>query len=253
MFSHEPLASQNSPNNSPKLHMFIVGDVKNDELGSAKDVQKIEKKAEKIAEQSGMELSLQSYVKTDLSNNDFISKVDAIECGKDDVIWFYYSGHGFNSITGSGSFSAFGIGESGFSLEVIHAQLMGKGARLVITMLDACNYLTTEEKLSNEGVWIGDNRKNYFALFRESAGSIKISSNRAGYRQYSFSSPDTGGLFTSAFLSALDGEIMWESYENCSWKNLLKNAKETTQKSAVKYEEFNQTPYFEVDVVRYKQ
>ncbi len=246
LFTFSSATEQNS--NQPTLHMIIVGETNGGNIGTLYDFPKMQSEAKRIGKMSGLKIEIHAYEKQNISAEFLASFLKNIICGPDDVIWFYYTGHGFNASQGMANFPGFVLSNTNFSQEWVHKILEGKGARLTISMYDCCN--VEAENFDFEGsVLLDGNERNYIALFGESSGSIKVASNEAGYKKYSFGNPDTGGLFSVAFRQALD-ELIQVNYEDCTWPKVLERTYELTQKYA-KELKVEQSPYFEIEVLRY--
>jgi len=225
------------------LHMIIVAETDDYQLGAVIDYERVQQQAKTITELADMKLSVYRFKKASLSALYLKNQLENIRCGYDDVIWFYYAGHGFNSPKGNGRFPGMAIGNSQFPQESIHRLLKTKGARLVITLFDCCNYAS---QLSTLVTIPAPNKRGYRKLFRQASGSIKIASNTAGPQSYSFSSPEEGGIFTSCFLQSIEHTTSLPLYK-CTWENLLIQARANTNTLANVHGR-SQIPYYELQL-----
>ena len=155
-------------------------------------------------------LSLES---TEITGDKFtcteiMKAVQGIQAKPNDVIIFYYSGHGFapDHDPNSLSMPAQSIFPWFFcnpptgrpNLEAIGRELASKGARLTITAADTCNVIipVPEEPLKARGLI----EEHIRAMFLNYRGNILLTSSKRG--QFSWYYP-TGGVFTSKLLRLL--------------------------------------------------
>lgn len=234
------------------LHMFIIADTDDTTIGAIADFPKMQQEAQRIARLSKLKLKEHYHEKKNISASSLIKKIKELQVGADDVIWFYYTGHGFNSKDGLGKFPGFALDNTQFSLEWVHKTFSKKNARLVISMFDCCNWKAEKRTNSSEGILLDSpKRQNYFALFRESQGSIKIASNTSGYKKYSYGNSDYGGFFSIAFRDVLDNQLKGK-YNDCTWNNLLQESKDLTKKRVSQLDgNKEQIPYYEINIFRY--
>lgn len=145
-----------------------------------------------------------------------------------DVIWYYYSGHGIN-------YDTWPMSEEGqVPLIWVHNMLKTTPARMTIAMYDCRNY---EDPL---GVALSNlqPRSSYYKfLFLEAKGNIIVAS--CSSTQFSYGTPDEGGFYTNNFIDALRSESNWE--------NILKIAKQSTVASARERGK-NQIPVYDIQI-----
>jgi Caspase domain len=222
--------------NAQKLHMFIITDDTDSQIGSGYDFGRMQLLAQDVATKSSLSLVPYYYKKSQTTSEQLVSKLNNLTCSSDDVVWFYYTGHGFNPNDGS-AFTAFVMPDriNRFKMDVIEGKIQSKNPRLSIIMYDACNY-TSGSNNGSIANRISIDEARCRQLFRKNSGIIKVASNTAGEGKYSYGNNTNGGIFTSAFIAALnetDGE----------WQNLLSSTKSQTQAKA---KDFNreQIPYY---------
>jgi Caspase domain len=219
--------------NAQKLHMFIVADDMDQGIGSSYDFGRMQSVAQDVATKSGLSLVPYYCKKSQTTSEQLVSKLVNLNCGSDDVVWFYYSGHGFND---GGTFTAFTLpdGVKRFKMETVENKIKSKNPRLAIIMYDACNWISG----SSNGVIanrLETSEASCKKLFRNSSGIIKVASNTAGERKFSYGNSSTGGFFTSAFVESL-------SETDGDWNRLLASTKMQTQTKASAFNR-EQIPY----------
>jgi Caspase domain len=232
------------------LDLFIVQDDTDPGIGAVVDFRKVQDNAKYIAEITGLTYRVHAYTKTELKNNPekLSTDIRAFTCGTDDVVWFYYSGHGFNEENGS-RFGAFSVDSKKFSADKVESVFTSKNPRLLLVMYDACNWThTVGYTLASRppGSALEEGLKR---LFIYSKGTVKVASNTAGYRKFSYGDAVYGGLFTRTFSSTLMEMAMTN---NCTWEGVLQSTKNTVQSASVRSPEKEQVPYYEANV-RYLQ
>ncbi len=188
-----------------KLYAFIV--VMTNAPGTTMDDIRINAEVQDIAEVTRLELEKFYFKSSDAA--DIRRKVESLRCSSEDVILFYYSGHGGNSGDGWPTFSA------QTKETEIHNILKGKGARLTITLYDCCNGgPTTQRPNVLPGVLTA-----YTLLFLNSTGDIKACSSSDGKPSYGY--PNIGGFFTASFLKAIrDVPVANQAQQQRIWSNI---------------------------------
>lgn len=157
--------------------------------------------------------------------------LDTMQVQPSDILFFYYSGHGYNLDVNPTDYPFLRVTDyvrSPLSLDGIEKKLRIKGARLCITMADCCNNLIPFASLNSRSIGKSvivkggnnseESREIIRQLFLAPQGSIKISSSKR--TQFSVALPD-GSAFTQAFERAFDEALLYE--RNIDWTQLLKN------------------------------
>jgi len=210
------------------LHGIIVANTNDISIGKGCVIDKKIKITEinTIAQTIGYEVNI-----TVISENDFcLEKVDNVVsklvCHSEDIIYFYYTGHGFNKGSYKSIWPVMALKTGGYQLNAIHEILKNKGARLCITMGDCCNnILGAPDAIDKNLVVVEENTINqekiYNNLFLKPAGNILISSSEKG--ETSYCNSENGSFFTNEFNKALTYAA---NYSNTlSWENLLEDTK----------------------------
>lgn len=169
------------------------------------------------------------------------SKLDSI-CDNlstrlDDVIFFYFVGHGYND--GSDDYPMLALdsprkslSSRSHSLSEIYHRLKNKPHRLLVVVAEACN---TFVNVGKEDA-VGSSKVNYFEenckyLFEKATGDILVSSSRKG--QKSYGTNDDLGFFTRSFMEVIGGNQLYTN-----WNDFLTQVARKTEfkiKSRTKY------------------
>jgi len=184
------------------LHAIIVADVADTKIGADQDVAAIGKLTDTIRRATclgGQDV----VVHAGRGKLQEINKIiDGLSVSPDDVVFFYYSGHGANP-GGGDRWPLMGVERSGgnlLKLSAVKDALQRKNPRLLITMADACNVFVpgiTQRGRTEKNQPIG-----FKKLFLNYKGYIIASSSVP--EQFSFGDPQSGGTFTRQFLSVLN-------------------------------------------------
>jgi len=225
------------------LHMIIVFDSNEPNIGrgNSANSQLIFSEAEKVVAKTGLNLVCYSLSGSNFKDYIVQNTINALNCQSNDVIWFYYAGHGTNS---GGKWPKLLIHGSGLFLENIHNQLCKKGARFCISMADCCNFSynsTTPRYYRRDSILENRVKENYIKLFMENKGDIIASGCIPG--QFSKINNEMGGIFTNSFIEVMYNNSKKE--EEITWTNLFEKTKLLTIESArAVYQQ--QEPQYEV-------
>jgi hypothetical protein len=157
--------------------------------------------------------------------------ISDFKCGPNDIVFYYYSGHGFRYDDQDVVWPYLNvckkdndpIEKCALSLNWVYQEIEKKGPRLAISMGDCCNSLIgmNEPKMSLSRNLTFRNQhqpEGYKKLFLETKGIIVASGCIPG--QYSLGT-DEGGIYTNSLI-----EVLKNSRENSSvnWKVVLAKA-----------------------------
>ncbi|MDE5759834.1 MAG: PorT family protein [Bacteroides sp.] len=160
--------------------------------------------------------------------------LSSLNTSTNDVILFYYTGHGFNN--GSNDYPTLTLGRDGEDLSLrkkelldIYNTLRAKSHRLLVVMAEACNKQATGTSISDNSPFEDDGVKfrNLFAA----AGDYMISSSKKG--QASYSQAGSMGLFSRSFADAMTEIVTGNNQTTVSWSNLFRLiSQKTVQRAA---------------------
>lgn len=191
-----------------EIHAIIVGDTADEAIGEfvVLDVAAIEGQLGAIAGASGMELSLHTIRDADVTVDSLIGALDAIDAGPDDVVFFYFSGHGDRPMFSFSTWPRLAMGAHAVPLGAVLDRLGEDSPRLVVALVEACNRSLEDLRMGVDADLTpvsGDlDRAAYADLFRDAAGYFVAASSAPG--QLSAGGGFEGGLFTQLWLDAVD-------------------------------------------------
>lgn len=173
-----------------------------------------------------------NYVETVVSGMQFgcqeiTDMIENISFNADDVIVFYYSGHGYRNYSDMSLFPRFFCGsevytrQDGPGLQSITATLRAKSPRLLIGIADTCNVIIAGPSAPAPAgpVFRNPSRSQAFKnLFLRYSGTLQMSSSAPN--QYSWYYPNQG-LFTAQLLKSLDKNT---SNSGGAWSDVIRDA-----------------------------
>jgi hypothetical protein len=212
------------------IHFIMV--IQESAPGSAKDKITMRREIETIGRNCGMSIKLYSFNKDDANIAQGVMRAkQAVQ--QDDVLWFYYSGHG----AGNDGYPMF----NNYKMTVVHNIISQASCRLKITQYDCCNAGgDAGNRLARSGM---ARHPNHEYLFKHSKGNIKMCSSSDG--RYSYGSPQVGGFFSLSFLDAIENVTPSPDM----WSKALIKTREITNQLCVDNGLTAQHPRFEASVV----
>lgn len=210
------------------------------------DLEHMKTEMKTYANAAGLDLA-QYYNEGDACNPQRLTAtIKGLQCQPDDVIFFYYTGHGTRGYRDTNRYPQLSIGrfeKDLASLYVISNELKKKGARLSIVMADCCNsyqdVVTPKTDLPKSATHLSKaNHNTAEKLFREYKGDIIISSSEPG--EPSRCDSVNGSAFTREYIraiqQALNGGI------SADWDEILNQTRKSTKRSA------DHTPIFTTNI-----
>ena len=167
--------------------------------------------------------------------SEVLATIRSLPVRADDVLWFYYSGHGFrwkNQSTAN-PWPILQIGKNrktqALSMASVIYALEARGARLTITMSDSCNVAAATSRTRRRSTGFGPRlRAGLTALFRYSRGRIRAVAATAS--EIATGNSHTGGLFTRNWLSAIHDEARVGRAAN--WRNIASRARRSVSRKS---------------------
>ena len=200
------------------------------------DAKNIEALFTNISNDIGMALKIYNLEFDQAKTIEFINN---FTCTNDDVVFFYYSGHGFRYKNQEEVWPFLNVCQStnatpdecGVDLNWVHKKLIEKKPRLSIAIGDCCNnkidWNEPRTVLSRSATFRNSNTADgYEKLFLKSSGHIVASGSIPG--QYSLGT-QTGGLFTNGLIETIKKA---RTIEDITWKNVFEKAQSYTLNSS---------------------
>lgn len=248
-----------------KLHVINYCNTLDTSIGTQADLERIIKHSMEIAGALKYEFNYTEGVDEECSREKLMADLNNLQCGKEDIVLFYYSGHGMRSDKDKSPFPQMCLKYEGYEQEkwvpvhTVVEKLRSKGARLTLVITDCCNsidsYVTAKSKSpmsKDEGTIDSKVVENIKKLFLGQKGVVVATSSKAG--QPSAGSSKSGGFFSSVLFEyslykASIGKLP------TTWQDVLSDVNRVFNANPVRYAnedgttyEVVQEPYFEVAV-----
>lgn len=204
------------------LHAILCIADQEPDIGEAGvvDMRSISAWLEQISQNTGMPLNkiLLTGTGRNLSQSALLNAIAGLPVGSNDVIIFYYTGHGGANEMPGGSRWPLMVFQNYELVDyaVISEQVKAKGARFVVTIADCCNnysYQVKQRPLAPKGA-----ANSYQILFLQQRGYIVMSAASKG--EFSLGGID-GGMFTNQFLSVFYNNA---NTDNPNWQTIMQQA-----------------------------
>ena len=225
------------------LHVVIVANTNDPDIGTTcmLDKDRTLKLFSDVAEFLGIKLDAKTIFGNNYNKKNVEDAVAALKAAPQDIVIFYYSGHGFSKNDNytypylelrSKSFQ--GLDENSINVEDIYNQVKQKGARVSLVISDCCNTLPetnaaisgdiTLTRSSSLG-WSLNNCSQLFVPIKP----VSILMTAAAKGELSAGNNNYGGFFTYKFSSSLlDFLSPLRSANTISWKTLIDEAQAQT-------------------------
>ena len=189
--------------------------------------------AQTIAQYSGLTLNMANFYGARCQAAELDKSLAELNPGKDDVVFFYFVGHGFNSrqnaypslIFGKATADIATIDASARNLRELYARIRAKKPRLTIVIGDACNKERTDPPAAITSSRPIDvmpptnlNPDRLKSLFRNWQGGVLMSSSQRNQFSHSDSK---GGWMSVSFQNALLDECSVNRKGVLTWNTLL--------------------------------
>lgn len=218
-----------------KLHLLVVADTNDPKIGSSvrQDLDDVSNLFRKAAREVGIKYQINKLYGNTFDKSSIMSKINSLGIKSNDVVIFYYSGHGYNDTSRSNRFPSMSLDGPDYGLESIHRYIKGKGARLNITVGDLCNSIPrsrngtkSDEEIPFKSGFLFDADK-LKQLFMYSKGSLISTSSSKG--EWSFCMTNSNGSmgnghFTNAFINSFAKEASKVNDNNGSWRTMFSRA-----------------------------
>jgi len=243
---------------SQTLHAIIFASTDDPKIGKSveKDLDNIKNELGEIAYYLYMDVDVVGGIGRDANKRTLIEVLNNLQCGPEDIVFFYYSGHGARSIDDSSKFPqmTFRAGDDqAYPLYKADELIASKKPKFRLIMGDLCNsvspYISAKYDAGDGKSYVNEKGGNpalvYQNLFENVKGGVIVSSSKAGETSQAWG---IGGAFTCCFLYELNE--LENDPANASWETLLERTKNTTLAETREADKMKQgqTPVFEINL-----
>ena len=243
------------PSYSQTFHAIIFANTKNPSIGAsvAEDYQKMRIEFKSMANFIGYNYKSYEFKDENFNRNNLENTINKLNCSPDDIVFFYYSGHGGRSSRDKTEFPQMLLlvderrgGDERTDMYPIYnvkERIKAKNPRLTIVMGDLCNSIPDGDWITPKSFGKGPTIKTtvksqfYKDLFFSMKGDIIATSSKPGETSAAY---PFGGAFTYSFLTVL--QDMVTNNNEASWNTLFKYTQAMTSKN------YNHTPVFRINL-----
>jgi hypothetical protein len=227
---------------STKLFLLSVANVNDPTIGASclKDMNRTIETFTNLTQFLGIKLEAKTIAGTGYNKANVQKEINALAPSPNDIVVFYYSGHGFRKPKDSRRFPYIDLRAkpdnsymvNSLNVEDIYTSIKKKGARLNLVISDCCN---TEVDASNaigtpipakKALAISWSQSNCQALFLNPK-PLSMLVTAADVGQKAASNNDFGGFFSYFFKTSMETQCSFFKI-NPTWDNILKDAKKQT-------------------------
>jgi hypothetical protein len=265
---------KNLPENTPNLHVIIVANTSDPTIGKgcAKDMKFVRDTLLKLS------VDMEIPVLYKIIDGSMISKqivqdaIDSLTPSENDIVFFYYSGHGFSYKEDAVNiFPQLDLRSNPIDNDInvinastnnameLYASIKAKGARLNLVISDCCNSLIDFYRAhpirpipSPPPLLTNFNKEAASLLFLKTNGSVLASAAKKG--QYAIADETLGSVYTNQLFKKLNNIIYKEDIDpgEISWKIILEKTKDGTTYGSSQYAspEEPDTPCIQVPIYK---
>lgn len=231
------------------LHAILVGDtdVKDIGPGVVQNINHMTEEVKLIAKHTELNLELRMFTGSQY-NSQLLKNLKSLNIQSDDVVIFYYSGHGYRTHDKDNIWPNIWISNEnkGIDQQVITNLLAKKNPRFLLSLVNSCNsyvewdipYAKMITKSMTPDTLVSE---NYRKLFLETQGVIMSSSSSPG--EYSWINLYHGDFYTNTFLESLHNEVNREEIPD--WEAIFQITIDKTLQNALHWVKTEQTPQFQ--------
>ena len=235
------------------FHALIVADTQASDVGPGcrKDLAAMTTTFQTIAK--GIDYRLDLVVLNDSAFNQrsIGQRLDSLRVAPQDVVFLYYTGHGYNLTGRTDRFPLLTIQRDGNpALRTLHSVLRAKNGRLTITLADACNTVLpagtrglTPNPLLLGGTVEDDINRALASLFLDQTGHVLIAACEP--HQSACMLSDQGSHYTRAWAQAL--AVLTTTRNRLTWADLLRDAQSRVDRMD-RPDSSRQTSIYEINV-----
>mgnify|MGYP003813953685 CR=1 FL=1 len=222
-----------------KIWMIIVTDLLDPQVGKActRDKENIAYTFTGIAQKMGLQPPVITYINgTQFNRQSVLNAVSAIKPASNDIVIFYYSGHGYRAINDesplpkmilSNDYTFENLPKKSLGIQAIVDSLNKKKSRFNLVINDCCNVeccpvpapgLGKNPIISPKSIGLPVSTENFIKLFWEPRGTVVASSSMP--KEYSVGNPEKGGFFTWYLRISLEKNLS-QYKRDIAWEDIL--------------------------------
>lgn len=225
------------------MHLFVVANTAVGDIGQSCEIDKRNFISEFEGVGEALGINVETYVVEDdnYSKSTVLSTLDRIQPDDDDIILFFYTGHGFRWNDQTDRYPYLDLRENSYqpindqtsmSFSSLYQSLVAKGARLTVVLSNCCNSNVGINQMTSSTFLVTMSNQNYelenlSKLLLESSGSVLATA--ASPNEYAWCNTANGGFFTNSFLQAFRQEISVLNNDEVDWDGILQNAIASTR------------------------
>jgi hypothetical protein len=232
---------------SQTFHAIIFADTDDPQIGHSveHDFDMMQNEIVAIANAIGMKIDMHPNSGNKANKENLLTVLQNLRCEPEDIVFFYYSGHGGRAIDDRSKFPQITFNpydSEAYPLHKVDEIIASKHPKFRIVMGDLCNSVSSgltvkREMGSGKSIIKSDPATVYYNLFKNIKGSIIVASSKAGETSAAL---EEGGAFTLCFLNEL-GKMVSGNHQP-DWKTLMENTKTVTVQVA------RHTPVFDINI-----
>lgn len=236
---NKPLVVKNITDVVSKIRFIAIGDTNDSEIGSAveNDIRSYKKFLRTAAKNLNIGFTENIFIGDNFTKNGAINKVNNLNIGSKEVVFFLYRGHGFRWADQVSRYPRMRLGDEfnqqSYNIEDLYRKLKYKNPRLLIAIGDLCNTNsgftpsnTTYATVFGQDISLELDLSRIKALLLK-RGSILSVSAKPG--QSSYANSDFG-FYSKSFLDALKTEISKTKSNRSNWSIIFKTASRNASK-----------------------
>ena len=244
------------------LHLMLVTHSNDPDVGGAFSINNdgLRNTFQNIAALTGMQLKVVEVSGDDFEKKSVEDMIGNYKVGPDDVLIFYYSGHGFRMPEQTSKYPYLLLRsnflqepkEHTLLLEDINKTLERKNARLTIVVGECCNIDTRQSDVKEKHTLVMRPSESFSLdvakvkkLF-SSSGKIFVASCSPGER--SAYRTEGGGIFFNNLRSNIYGFTSLLSARDVSWEKILAASVENTEREVISMTDHTQLPIVEINM-----
>lgn len=222
--SNNPIVAKNQT-----LHLILTGDIQDKSIGTAvrNDLSSMKDLFSNISSHHPkLKLNLIEVTGSQLTKENITKQISNLKIGENDIVFFYYSGHGSNPLPKRSDFPTMALKGSGYQLEAVYDNIRSYRPRLTLVVGDLCNSVPRVKSDNNQEIMVSSipyryDKTKIATLFLNAQGSMISTSS--SYDEYSYC-VNGAGAFTTGFLKSLRSTVNTGSHMSTDWQSIFKSS-----------------------------